>query len=85
VRTVIVVDAGGETESVTVVVRLTVVVVVGGGVETTSSLVHALKQAAALIAQMRYDSLFMSAKSKLRAKASCRIYVARSMLGHQIN
>ena len=40
--TVVVVEVGGATGWVTVVVRLTVVVsVVGGGVETTSSLEHA--------------------------------------------
>jgi len=42
VTTVVVVEAGGATGWVTVVVRLTVVVsVVGGGVETASSLEHA--------------------------------------------
>jgi hypothetical protein len=62
VTTVVVVDSGTGTGSLTVVVRLTVVVeVVGGGVVTTSSLVHAPKDAAAAANRTSRDNVFIFA------------------------
>jgi hypothetical protein len=76
VTTVVVVevDAGGETGSVVVVVRLTVVVVEvgGGGVDTTSSLVHALKQAAAPTIKSIRSEVFIFI-NKLRNRSLRRI------------
>ena len=57
---VVEVGGGRGTGSLVVVVRLTVVVVVaGGGVLTTSSLVHAPKMAAAPVAKMNRDTVFI--------------------------
>ncbi|MBV8140858.1 MAG: hypothetical protein JOZ60_02295 [Verrucomicrobia bacterium] len=55
------VEVGGATGcSVVVVVRRTVVVVdVGGGVDTTSSLLHALKQAAAPMIKSMQSEVFI--------------------------
>ena len=73
------VEVGGATGSVTVVVRLTVVVVVvGGGVVTTSSLEQATRQTPTAINGRRRHSVCISVKCFVFAPNDGLLYFGRS-------
>lgn len=80
VTTVVVVEVGGATGSVTVVVRLTVVLVVevGGGVVTTSSLEQATRETPKTINGRRRLSVCISVECLVFAPNGGLLYFGRS-------
>jgi hypothetical protein len=81
VTTVVVVEVGGATGSVTVVVRLTVVVVeVGGGVVTTSSLEQATRETPTTINGRRRHSVCISVRCFVFAPNDGLLCFVRSRL-----
>jgi hypothetical protein len=88
VTTVVVVEVGGETGSVTVVVRLTVVVVVvGGGVVTTSSLEQAARQTPTAINGRKRHSVCISVRCFVSAPNDGLLFFgwSRSSITQRLN